>query len=105
MGNLDQISITKVQKGWTRYGGARNGYSVRNINESWYCQGCGYEQPASLSPYIFPFDEGDVLRVCLRCHHKVLVDNINNFERLIQNIRIPEEQEDTILVIIANIED
>lgn len=104
MGNIEQIAITKGQKGWTRYGGARNGYSVRNINEIWYCQACHAQQPASFPPYIFPFDELDVLRICLVCQNKVLNDNITNFEQLLSLIRLPEEQEDTILLIIANID-
>lgn len=91
MGNTlvieQKISITRLQKGWTRYGGANNGYHIREERKDWNCQACGEDQPPQLSAYLFPFLESEVLRICSMCQNLVTSKEISVFDELVTLVR------------------
>lgn len=82
-----EISITRLQKGWSRQGGVNHGYQITQDKEDWNCQACGLEQPAQITAYLFPFEGSDVLRICPLCQNIVLTLNINQFSDLISLVR------------------
>lgn len=83
---FQEISITRLQKGWTRHGGVNNGYQMTYRRE-WNCQACGLEQPSEITAYLFPFENADVLRICPSCQHLVVSNDINSFFDLIKIVR------------------
>lgn len=52
---------------WTKYGGAVYGLVKEAIQEKWYCQTCGSENPAELKPFLLELYPGDFIRVCNLC--------------------------------------
>ena len=55
--------------GWTKYGGRREHVIKGNLQATWYCQKCGKEHPADLSPYLKEYFPGEHIRVCATCFH------------------------------------
>jgi hypothetical protein len=41
---------------WTKYGGAVHGMVKESIQDKWYCQSCGEEQPEELKPFYKKFN-------------------------------------------------
>ena len=84
---FEEISITRLQKGWTRHGGVNNGYHITEDRKEWNCQACGNEQPASITAYLFPFLESEILRICPPCQFLVNAENISTFTVLRKLVR------------------
>lgn len=83
----NEISITGLQKGWTQLAGSKRGYEVRNESHPWNCQACGSEQPAQLTPYLFPFMEMELLRICSPCQNLVHTLKIKEYKTLRKLVR------------------
>lgn len=82
-----EISITRLQKGWIRMGGAINGYDMKADKREWNCQACGLEQPSQITAYLFPFMESEVLRLCPPCQNVAVEGHIDSFFELVDLVR------------------
>lgn len=82
-----EISITRLQKGWTHHGGVNKGYQITQDRKEWNCQACGLEQPAEITAYLFPFENADVLRICPLCQNIVTTNQIASFLDLVELVR------------------
>lgn len=51
---------------WSKWGKVNGSYQ-ETVGEVWFCQSCSQAQPKELSPYLFPFDNTEHLRVCASC--------------------------------------
>ena len=56
---------------WSRYGGAVYGLVKEAIQDNWYCQVCGSENPKELKPFLFELFPGEFVRVCSLCTNVV----------------------------------
>lgn len=81
------ISITRLQKGWTRHGGANKAYHIKEEKEEWICQACGVKQPSQLVAYLFPFLESEIVRICSICQNIVNSLKIDDFHDLRKIVR------------------
>lgn len=81
------VTITVLQKGWSRYGGVNNGYQILDERKEWNCQACGIEQPSQISASLFPFEESEVLRICPPCENLVIKKQIAAFTELLKLVR------------------
>lgn len=52
---------------WSKFGGSVSGLIKERINDVWYCQVCGNEQPEELQPFLLPIGIGEYIRVCASC--------------------------------------
>jgi hypothetical protein len=62
--------------GWSKYGGRRFDAldNQSELETKWYCQSCGEEQPALLSPMKVEMGDLGYIRVCDRCYANRLFD-------------------------------
>lgn len=81
------ITVTVIQKGWTRYGGVNGGYQLTEDRKEWNCQACGDQQPFGITAYLFPFEGSDVLRICPECQNQVIKNAIERFDKLLDLVR------------------
>lgn len=84
---FQEISITKLQKGWVKLEGANRGYNTPQENKEWNCQACGLVQPPQITAYLFPFDNSEILRVCPLCQNTVVENQIKDFIHLVELVR------------------
>jgi len=82
------ISITRLQKGWVQNSGSHKGYQVRDETKEWCCQACGEKQSAKLDPYLFPFMENEVIRICALCQNIVVRFDLKEFYQLKKQLRL-----------------
>lgn len=82
-------SLNKAKYGWTKWGGPNYGLVQKNLTEFWYCQACKEEQTMDLPPYMFEFPEREYIRICSKCHHLRLENNIKpcQYRQLLNLVR------------------
>ncbi len=85
-GKTTDFSITRLQYGWSKYGGGRKLLVKEQTPETWFCQACGHEQPKELVPYMFP-ELNEFFRICSRCHHMTIENVFRHLEELIASVR------------------
>lgn len=71
--------------GWSKWGGGNKGLVRENLEE-WYCQSCAQKQRRELPSYMVEVANRDFVRVCARCRHKMLIDNLKDFWDLLSVI-------------------
>jgi hypothetical protein len=79
--------ISQAMKGWTKWGGPRQGYSSEEENNEWYCQSCKEKQTDELPAYLISVDRKDWARICSVCFYESLINDINNIFDLIDFVR------------------
>jgi hypothetical protein len=79
-----QKTINRSRYGWTRWGGARDGFLMNNDNE-WFCQACGKPQPLEMPKYILPLDDlwDDIVKVCSDCKHIQFQKRISYYQLIV----------------------
>lgn len=75
------IEIKNLRRSWSKYGGINIGLS--KSEGVWYCQICKEEQPEEIEPYLFPMTDREFLRICSKCEHKKIKNNIITYESLV----------------------
>lgn len=75
------IEIKHLRNSWSKYGSINIG--TTKIDANWYCQICREEQPKGIEPYLFPITDREFLRICSKCEHKKVKNNIITYESLV----------------------
>lgn len=81
---------TKKMYGWTKYGGARKGMVMEELDE-WFCQACGRPQPKEAPAYMVPLDEDirrEFVRVCAVCRDVEKKKGYTVFEQVSTTVRL-----------------
>lgn len=71
-----------ISGAWSKYGGAIRGVEKESIQDEWFCQACAEKQPKDLPPFMFEFFPREYIRICGKCHNKVKILNLINFNEL-----------------------
>jgi len=82
------ITITQKMYGWSKYGGARQGY-VKEELDTWYCQACGSLQIQLLPSYMIPMNDMDreYGRVCTTCKARSNLKRLKYLGQLLNLMR------------------
>ncbi len=78
--------ISRAMRGWTKYGGTRNGYSME-VTPEWYCQSCTEKQTDKLPSYLIEIEKENYARICSICFHEAIARKITNVFALISFMR------------------
>jgi len=92
MNKYQEVKITKLMFGWSKYGGPRHGLVKKNKidawgEDKWSCQACGEEQPSDLMAYMIEFSPLEFVRICASCCAVANKRQINNLYFLIPYVR------------------
>lgn len=63
-------SLKGMTGGWSKWGGSQGNVVKEKLEDKWFCQNCGEEQPISLSPYLQELVPGEYFRICAKCLNK-----------------------------------
>lgn len=63
--------------GWSKYGGGNKGL-VTSHTGTWFCQSCSEEQVDELPGYMLPFNDREFGRVCSRCYHEAVKQEVKD---------------------------
>jgi hypothetical protein len=82
-------ALNKQKYGWSKWGGPNFGLVQKNLTPEWFCQACKQMQPEELTPYMFEFVEREYIRICSKCHHVRITNDIQplQFDILIDLVR------------------
>lgn len=88
MGDIkEEVSITKMMYGWSKYGGPRHGLVKKNIKGTWACQACAQQQTEEMPRYMYEFAPQEYVRVCGMCHFIGFHLGIQRVQELIPIVR------------------
>lgn len=78
--------ITRLMYGWSKWGGGNKGLVKEELDE-WYCQSCSETQRKGLPSYMVETAEREFVRVCSKCKHKMVEQNLKDYYDLIKILR------------------
>ena len=74
--------------GWSKWGGANHGLVKEELDE-WYCQNCSELQRKGLPSYMVETSDREFVRVCAKCKHKMIINNLRDYWGLMGLTRKP----------------